>query len=112
MLTGWIEKIQGLVERTKKQFVSADARYEVNKDARSYEMLSRESSAMASVPSPITPRQYPLAGRGTPNFFRDKPSPQGYESTALPQSPLSPQEASHANDGRQAINPLGMNRIG
>jgi hypothetical protein len=52
MVTGWVDLVRSLAGRHKKEFVSVDARLDLKKDQqRSYEMLSRDSSAVVT-PSP------------------------------------------------------------
>ncbi|KAI5466079.1 hypothetical protein BGZ63DRAFT_348327 [Mariannaea sp. PMI_226] len=67
MVTGWAELIIGPLKKNKKEFVSVDARTEtINKETRSYEMLSRDSSAEVT---PVSPVKYASNGRRTPDYF-------------------------------------------
>lgn len=118
MVQGWIELItKPFVKNTKKEFVSVDARTEIiKKDTRSYEMLSRDSSAAVTPVSPVKSAD----GRRTPDYFgrtaqyhaptRSFSSPRppptsswdAKDTYASPTSPSSPR--------KDMINPLGMNR--
>ncbi|KAK3328846.1 hypothetical protein B0H66DRAFT_467609 [Apodospora peruviana] len=93
MVTGWVDLVRSSPERSKREFVSVDARLDdLKKDTRSYEMLSRDSgktmdeSVTPSVVTPITPTyKSPLRsptgnrdssgnvmnndGRRTPDYF-------------------------------------------
>lgn len=66
MLTAWFQLFKGLFVRgdKKKEFVSVDARNELKADTRSYEMLSRENSAVVT---PVTAVKYPSMDRNTKN---------------------------------------------
>ncbi|POR31236.1 Uncharacterized protein TPAR_08556 [Tolypocladium paradoxum] len=115
MITGWSELIRSLVGAKKKEFVSVDARYEVKKDTRSYEMLSRDSGAVVT---PLCPVKSPPTGRRTPDYFgqaaRYHAPARSYSSPRAPRQDGScPQQTfAHGNrpDGYEDMNPLGMNR--
>jgi len=87
MVTGWGELIMGPFEdKTKKEFVSADARLDdLKKDTRSYEMLSRDDSGRpmdeAVTPSVVTPvsptAKLPLR---SPSSLRDTGRDTGRDS--------------------------------
>ncbi|KAK7414294.1 hypothetical protein QQX98_006811 [Neonectria punicea] len=66
MAKGWAELIMQPFGRSKKEFVSVDARTEDKKDTRSYEMLSWDSSAVVTSPSPVKSAN---DGRRTPDYF-------------------------------------------
>jgi hypothetical protein len=123
MFTGWYDLFMSFLpsERRQKEFVSVDARYETKKDSRnsrSYEMLSRDSSAVVT---PLSPVKSPPSGRRTPDYFgqtaryhapaRSFSSPRPPQTTpwdaqqtfARPERPERPEQ--------HDLNPLGMNRI-
>ncbi|GJN68392.1 hypothetical protein PLICBS_002435 [Purpureocillium lilacinum] len=115
MVTGWFELIPSLTNRNKKEFVSVDARYEVKKDTRSYEMLSRDSSAVVT---PLSPVKSPTSGRRTPDYFgqtaRYHAPARSYSSPRPPQAQTpawDPKQTFARPDGYEDMNPLGMNRI-
>ncbi|KAK2037042.1 hypothetical protein LZ31DRAFT_636284 [Colletotrichum somersetense] len=123
MVLGWIDLFSSC-GRSKKEFVSVDARYDVKKDTRAYEMLSKDSNAVIT---PITPVKSPLAspnsGRRTPDYFgqtaRYQPPMRSFSSPRPPQTPptwdaqatYARPESRARGDGFEDMNPLGMNRI-
>ncbi|KAI0383711.1 hypothetical protein F5Y04DRAFT_19411 [Hypomontagnella monticulosa] len=129
MVTGWVEFFGALRgNRTKKEFVSVDARIDIKQDPRSYEMLSRDSGKAETVLTPVSATKSPTrGGRHTPDYFgqgaryqphqRSFSSPrppqqihwdtmQGYQD-AYPMPTMSPTRPHNYED----MNPLGMNRI-
>lgn len=117
MITGWRDLLISSPSRSKREFVSVDARLDdLKKDTRSYEMLSRddsgkviEQSVTPSVVTPISPtlarsgmgsptmhshNQDPESGRRTPDFFGQT---QRYHTPARsfssPRPPQQPQQA-------------------
>lgn len=98
MVTGWVELIAGLFRSNqKKEFVSVDARLDMKKDTRSYEMLSRDSGkTLDTIVTPLDPAKSaisPSSGRRTPDYFvpaaqsaRYQPPPRSYSSPRPPQS--------------------------
>ena len=117
MFTAWFDLFKAPFTRdAKKEFISADARHEMHKDTRSYEMLSRERSVVVTPLSPVkTPPQ--VAGRRTPDYFG--PNAARYHAPAKSfSSPRPPQHVSWDAEQTFArpaspgdVNPLGMNRI-
>ena len=125
MVTAWADVAKSPFTRKHNEFVSVDARYDIKNDPRSYEMLSKDSSAVVT---PLDTVRSPQSGRKTPDYFGQtaryhaptrsysspRPPPQvsswdpketfasanGYEGT----SPSSPK-------GFADMNPLGMNRV-
>ncbi|KAJ4173950.1 hypothetical protein NW754_012941 [Fusarium falciforme] len=65
MAQGWLELFSKPF-KNKKEFVSVDAHIDAKNSTRSYEMLSRDSSAAVT---PITPVKSPESGRRTPDYF-------------------------------------------
>ncbi|KAI9171426.1 hypothetical protein HJFPF1_00909 [Paramyrothecium foliicola] len=116
MATGWRDLIMSKFSRNKKEFVSVDARYDTGKDQRSYEMLSKESSAVVT---PVSPVQLPNSGRRTPDYFgetaRYQAPSRSYSNPRPPQQPSwDPQESyapGAASYNMKDINPLAMNRL-
>ncbi|KAH8199574.1 hypothetical protein TruAng_006271 [Truncatella angustata] len=134
MVTGWREYFLSLGgNRAKKEFVSVDARMELQKDTRSYEMLSRDSGKAESILTPISPAVSPTGprdGRHTPDYFgpqatRYQPHSRSFSSPRPPQQvtwdtvspygppPMPPAQPRRMADGSdyEDMNPLGMNRI-
>ncbi|KAK6067247.1 hypothetical protein SCUP234_11730 [Seiridium cupressi] len=140
MVTGWREFFLSLGgNRTKKEFVSVDARLDLKKDPRSYEMLSRDSGKTESILTPISPAKSPMSPRGgrqTPDYFgpqapatRYQPHSRSFSSPRPPQQvswdaqspytstppvpPAPPAQSRQMADGTdyEDMNPLGMNRI-
>ncbi|KAI1847380.1 hypothetical protein JX265_005561 [Neoarthrinium moseri] len=139
MVDGWKEYLLGFGgNRTKKEFVSVDARLDLKKDPRSYEMLSRDSGKAESILTPISATKSPVSprsGRQTPDYFgpaatRYQPHSRSFSSPRPPQSQqvtwetqpaftpppqtFTPQPQSRRMaDGSdyEDMNPLGMNRI-
>ncbi|KAI0136554.1 hypothetical protein BJ170DRAFT_17269 [Xylariales sp. AK1849] len=128
MVTGWIDWVASVSgTRTKKEFVSADARLDLKKDPRSYEMLSRDSGKTESILTPISPTKSPTSPRGgrqTPDYFgqlnqyqphsRSFSSPRPPQQVSRePQSPYAPTASHVQSEGsdHDDMNPLGMNRI-
>ncbi|WDK13783.1 hypothetical protein CGRA01v4_05063 [Colletotrichum graminicola] len=123
MVLGWIDLFSSC-GRSKKEFVSVDARYDVKKDTRAYEMLSKDSNAVIT---PITPVKSPIAspssGRRTPDYFgptaRYQPPMRSFSSPRPPQTPpawdaqatYARPESRPRGEGLEDMNPLGMNRI-
>ncbi|KAI1409739.1 hypothetical protein F5Y13DRAFT_193003 [Hypoxylon sp. FL1857] len=130
MVTGWVDLFASLSgARTKKEFVSVDARMDIKQDPRSYEMLSRDSGKADTVLTPISPTKSPTArgGRQTPDYFgqtaRYQPHQRSFSSPRPPQQlhwdtmpgqeesyPLPPMPSGRSYD-YEHMNPLGMNRI-
>lgn len=126
MVTGWIEWFAAFGgNRTKKEFVSVDARIDLKKDPRSYEMLSRDSGKAESILTPISAARSPMSpprnGRQTPDYFGQhvpyQPPLRSFSSPRPPQQvnwemqPSPPPTARHMPDGSHYQDPLGMNRI-
>ncbi|KAK2060508.1 hypothetical protein LY76DRAFT_411588 [Colletotrichum caudatum] len=113
MVLGWIDLFSSC-GRSKKEFVSVDARYDVKKDTRAYEMLSKDSNAVIT---PITPVKSPLAspnsGRRTPDYFGQTAcyQPPQTPPTWDAQATYARPEPQARGDGFEDMNPLGMNRI-
>ncbi|KAH6998041.1 hypothetical protein BKA56DRAFT_607613 [Ilyonectria sp. MPI-CAGE-AT-0026] len=113
MATGWAELIMAPFRRNKKEFVSVDARTEVKKDTRSYEMLSRDSSAVVT---PLSSVKSPNDGRRTPDYFgrteRYHAPVRSFSSPRPPPSSSWDAEDTYAlsNHPYKEVNPLGMNR--
>ncbi|KAI1447659.1 hypothetical protein F5Y02DRAFT_415657 [Annulohypoxylon stygium] len=130
MVTGWVDFFRALGgHTTKKEFVSVDARMDIKQDPRSYEMLSRDSSKVDTVLTPISATMSPTAqGRKTPDYFgqtvRYQPHQRSFSSPRPPQQlrwdtnddgqgdayALPPMPPSRTYD-YDSMNPLGMNRI-
>ncbi|CCF39314.1 hypothetical protein CH063_10179 [Colletotrichum higginsianum] len=124
MVLGWVDLFSSCRGRSKKEFVSVDARYDVKKDTRAYEMLSRDSSAVVTPISPVkSPVVSPNSGRRTPDYFgqtaRYQPPTRSFSSPRPPQTPptwdaratYARPESRARGDGFEDMNPLGMNRI-
>ncbi|ORY65836.1 uncharacterized protein BCR38DRAFT_456530 [Pseudomassariella vexata] len=134
MVTGWGEYFAtcgGI--HAKKEFVSVDARIDLKKDQRSYEMLSRDSGKTEhnSTLTPISPAKSPASaqsGRMTPDYFgqtpRYQPHTRSFSAPRPPQQSVAwdPQlsqspsykspNPSAMGDHYEEMNPLGMNRLG
>ncbi|OTB02093.1 hypothetical protein M426DRAFT_74790 [Hypoxylon sp. CI-4A] len=130
MVTGWMDLFASHSgTRTKKEFVSVDARIDIKQDPRSYEMLSRDSGNAEAVLTPLSATMSPTArgGRQTPDYFgqaaRYQPHQRSFSSPRPPQQlhwdptqeypesyPLPPMPPSRLHD-YENMNPLGMNRI-
>lgn len=129
MVTGWLDLFGSYTgTRTKKEFVSVDARMDIKQDPRSYEMLSRDSGKTDTMLTPISSTMSPTSrgGRQTPDYFgqtaRYQPHQRSFSSPRPPQQlqwettqeyqdsyPLPSMPAqSHEYEN---MNPLGMNRI-
>jgi len=140
MVTGWRDLIMGFSDRSKREFVSVDARLDdLKKDTRSYEMLSRDSgktmddSVTPSVVTPVSPTaKLPLRsptstnrdsgttndGRRTPDYFghtaRYHAPVRSFSSPRPPQTVTWDARETYANPPSAQgnyVNPLGMNRI-
>lgn len=123
MVTGWIDLFKNVFGfgKAKKEFVSVDARYEVKSDIRSYEMLSRETSAAVTPVSPVASPRMAHTGRQTPDYFgqtaRYHAPSASYSSPRPPQRSWDPQETfarpnnEYDYDYDSNVNPLSMNRI-
>ncbi|KAI1653608.1 hypothetical protein F4813DRAFT_249445 [Daldinia decipiens] len=129
MVTGWLDILGSYTgTRTKKEFVSVDARMDIKQDPRSYEMLSRDSGKTDTMLTPISPAMSPTSrgGRQTPDYFgqtaRYQPHQRSFSSPRPPQQvqwestqeyhdsyPL-PSMPAQSNE-YENMNPLGMNRI-
>ncbi|KAF7551448.1 hypothetical protein G7046_g7716 [Stylonectria norvegica] len=112
MVKGWIELARMPLTRNKKEFVSVDARYDVKKDTRSYEMLSRDSSAAVT---PLSPVKSPT-GRRTPDYFgqtaRYHVPARSYSTPRPPPVAAWDAQQTYASPSKQQeMDPLGMNRI-
>lgn len=131
MFTAWFDLFAVMLgQRTKKEFVSVDARMDIKQDPRSYEMLSRDSGkAEDTVLTPISATLSPTTrgGRQTPDYFgqtaRYQPHQRSFSSPRPPQQlhwdamegyeqnyPQPPMPTVRPND-YEHMNPLGMNRI-
>lgn len=121
MVTGWFELIKTPFHRTKREFVSVDARYDMKNDPRSYEMLSKDTSIVVT---PLSPVRSPSNGRKTPDYFgqtaRYHAPSRSYSTPRAPQMSWDPEQTyarptnDHDNGNgykHDEINPLGMNRI-
>jgi hypothetical protein len=114
MVTGWIDLVKSPFNSRKKEFVSVDARYDVKKDTRSYEMLSRDTSAVVT---PLSPVKSSTAPNG-PDYFgetaRYQAPARSYSNPRPPQSSLPEWDAQRtyaAPQSREPMNPLAKNRI-
>ncbi|KAJ3517335.1 hypothetical protein NM208_g14718 [Fusarium decemcellulare] len=111
MVLGWVELIMQPFAKNKKEFVSVDARTDPKNSARSYEMLSRDSSAAVT---PITPVKSPEAGRRTPDYFgrtaRYHAPARSFSSPRPPPAVSWDAEQTFALPTDKEMNPLGMNR--
>ncbi|EKJ75413.1 hypothetical protein NXS19_000631 [Fusarium pseudograminearum] len=110
MVHGWMDLIKRPFVRSKKEFVSVDARVDVKSQPRSYEMLSRDSSAAVT---PVYPTaKSPEDGRRTPDYFG---STARYHAPARSFSSPRPLPGQDADSSplpiyNKEMNPLGMNR--
>jgi hypothetical protein len=121
MVMGWVELFKSIPSRKQKEFVSVDARYDLKKDTRAYEMLSRDSSAAVTPITPVKSPASPSSGRRTPDYFgqtaRYQPPVRSFSSPRPPQTPPPPTWNAQATYARPRqgdfddMNPLGMNRI-
>lgn len=131
MVTGWREYFLSLGghQHTKKEFVSVDARIDLRKDTRSYEMLSHDAGKSESILTPISATKSPTSpqsGRRTPDYFGNnaahyQPHSRSFSSPRPPQQVSWEPELSYAPqaytrrmaDGSdyEDVNPLSMNRI-
>lgn len=111
MVQGWIDLIKKPFTRNKKEFVSVDARVDVKNHPRSYEMLSRDSSAAVT---PITPVKSPESGRRTPDYFGSTARYHApVRSFSSPRPPLTGRETGDSYPMptySKEMNPLAMNR--
>lgn len=119
MVTGWFDLLFSPFRKSKKEFVSVDARTEIikkeTKDMRSYEMLSRESSAVIT---PLTPVMSAEDGRRTPDFFGR--TAQYHVPVRSFSSPKPPRVSSWEAEDTYAppdtynkdMHPLGMHQTG
>jgi len=141
MVTGWGELLLGpFSDRTKKEFVSVDARLDdLKKDTRSYEMLSRDDSGKimdeAVTPSVVTPvsptAKLPLRspsfkrdsgtneGRRTPDYFghtaRYQPPVRSFSSPRAPQTVTWDARETYARPPQspdEYVNPQYVNPLG
>ncbi|EAQ93629.1 hypothetical protein CHGG_01864 [Chaetomium globosum CBS 148.51] len=85
MVTGWRDLFTAVPQRSKREFVSVDARLDdLKKDTRSYEMLSRDTgktmddSVTPSVVTPISPT-HARSPTGSPinHDYMQMPNPDG-----------------------------------
>lgn len=128
MVRGWAELIGCIPvpsRRANNDFVSVDARYEISKDTSSYEMLSKDTSAVvtpvsAVIKSPpvasLRVASPPLAGRRTPDYFghtaRYHAPTRSYSSPRPPsQQAWQPNNTYAHPNSYEDLNPLGMNRL-
>jgi len=103
MVTGWIDMFTP-EDRSKKEFVSADARLDdFKKDTRSYEMLSRDNgkemdeSVTPSVVTPISPTYHHHSAMRSPR------------SPASPTSPTANRDSLHGPaEGRRTPDYFGQ----
>ena len=127
MVTGWRELFMTVPDRSKREFVSVDARMDdLKQETRSYEMLSRDSgknmmdeSVTPSVVTPISPTALRSAmrsptsdrnrdseisqtdGRRTPNYFGHTARYNAPERSFS--SPRPPQAAQQQQQQRQGV---------
>ena len=96
MIKGWFELLHFTRRNKNHEFVSADARSEIRKDTRSYEMLSKEISVEVTPLSPVTKSPMPggrhtPGGRQTPDYFghsaRYHAPSRSYSSPRPPSAP-------------------------
>ncbi|KAL6867796.1 G-protein coupled receptor [Trichoderma novae-zelandiae] len=113
MVTGWVDLVKSPFNSRKKEFVSVDARFESQKDTRSYEMLSRDTSAPVTPLDPVKSS----AGPQAPDYFgetaRYHAPARSYSNPRPPHGSLPEWDAQKtyaAPQGRE-MNPLAMNRI-
>ncbi|KAF5018653.1 hypothetical protein F66182_9358 [Fusarium sp. NRRL 66182] len=112
MIQGWFDLVKKPFSRRKKEFVSVDACVDVKNHPRSYEMLSRDSSAAVT---PISPVKSPESGRRTPDYFGRTAR---YHAPARSFSNPRPPPTNTWDAGEEIplpthnkeMNPLGMNR--
>ena len=137
MVKGWVELLPFTKRHKNHEFVSADARSEIRKDTRSYEMLSKETSVEVTPLSPVMKSPTP-GGRQTPDYFghsaRYHAPSRSYSSPRPPSAPawdpqqtfahpqqtsahpqqsyVHPQKAYHpTNHDDMDMNPLGMHKL-
>ncbi|KAL7902179.1 putative G-protein coupled receptor [Trichoderma sp. SZMC 28014] len=114
MVTGWIDLVKSPFNSGKKEFVSVDARYDGKNDIRSYEMLSRDTSAVVTPLSPVKSSATPSA----PDYFgetaRYNAPARSYSNPRPPQGSMpewNAQQTYAPPQSRGPMNPLAMNRI-
>ncbi|KAI1068385.1 hypothetical protein LB507_004730 [Fusarium sp. FIESC RH6] len=110
MVQGWIDLIKQPFVQNKREFVSVDARVDVKSQPRSYEMLSRDSSAAVT---PISPAmKSPEEGRRTPDYFgRTARYHAPARSFSSPRPPTGHDTESYPLPiYNKEMNPLAMNR--
>lgn len=114
MVTGWIDLVKSPFNSGKKEFVSVDARYDGKNDIRSYEMLSRDTSAVVTPLSPVKSSATPSA----PDYFgetaRYNAPARSYSNPRPPQGSTpewNAQQTYAPPQSREPMNPLAMNRI-
>jgi hypothetical protein len=101
MVTGWRDLLVGAPVRSKREFVSVDARLDdLKKDTRSYEMLSRDKDEVVT-PSVVTPLS-PIHHRQSPSGHVRIPSAT---ASITPNGLHSPVEFS--TDGRRTPDYFG-----
>lgn len=121
MMKGWWDLLPFTVRRNKNEFVSMDARNDLNKDSRSYEMLSKETNVEVTPLSPVM-MSPPPAGRRTPDYFgqsaRYHAPSRSYSSPRPPSPPSWDPQQTYANPQKtyhptnyEEMNPLGMNKL-
>lgn len=94
MIVAWFDLFKNLIgkgDSKKKEFVSVDARHEMKADTRSYEMLSRENSAVVT---PVTAVQYPTMDRSSPEYYEQKPAARYHAPSRSFSTPRSPAQRS------------------
>ncbi|RDA85184.1 hypothetical protein CP532_2392 [Ophiocordyceps camponoti-leonardi (nom. inval.)] len=129
MLSGWVDLVKTLAKGRKKEFVSVDARFDLNNNkVRTYEMLSKDSSATASplsaTVSPLSSLSSSAKSPTTPTTTtstteRDSFAQRSYryhapsQSYSSPRPPQQQQQGSLTSDGHEGeeMNPLGMNHV-
>lgn len=94
MLTAWVDLARSLTGGSKREFVSVDARTEIKKDTRAYEMLSRDSGKTDSVmvtplSPPVKTPMSPMNGRRTPDYFAQASAAGGGVSSDGSSAPIA-----------------------